>query len=202
MGRGKEHTLDKIQRVFFNGEEEATLTPLQQKQMKRYKAAFSVWLDKPILSDVQIRNYLKKEFGISTQQAYNDIHNIKYLLGNINHAGKEWQRYKADQLISEAIAVLEPEEGRPPVDKYDIMIAETKLKAAKVLVAVHKLNKDEGEEVPWDDIIPHDWEPTSDPSVIGLKPVKNIREKIKKLKKKYNQDIDIIDTDYEEITGR
>jgi len=230
---GREHTLDKIQRVFFEGAEESILTPVQQQQIKRYRAAFSVWLDKPILSDTQVVKFLQAEHDVSKQQAYTDIRYIKVLLGNVKNAGKEWQRYKADQLVSDAVALLEPREVEKEVEKpkkkgkvvgftaidpdeeeditekktftinpskTDVLIAEAKIKAAKALVAIHKLDKDEGEPMPWEDIVPHDWEATSDPSVIGLKPIANIEEKIKKLKKKYSQDIEIVDTNYEDIT--
>ncbi len=234
---GREHTLDKLQRVFFEGAGESSLTSVQLTQLRRYRAAFSIWLDKPILSDSNIRDFLIKEHGVSKQQAYTDIHNLKYLLGNVTNAGKEWQRYKADQLISEAVSLLDPkeverevsvskpkkkkkvvgfgmsdivEEDKPDAEikkiwvqpsKTDVLVAEAKIKAAKALVDIHKLKMDEAEQIPWDDIIPHDWEATDDPTVIGLKPIPNIREKIKKLKKKYGQDIEIVDTDYEDLSN-
>ncbi len=230
---GREHTLDKIQRVFFEGASESTLTPIQQEQIRRYRAAFSVWLDKPIMSDSHIRDFLMREFGVGRTQAYSDINNLKYLLGNIRNAGKEWQRYKADQLVSDAIAMLEPreieeevpvkkpkkkvagfmavveEDDHPATElkkktiypgKTDVLIAEAKIKAAKALVSIHKLNKDEGEQMPWDEIIPQGWEATTDPSVMGIKSIPNVQDRIEKLKKKYNQDIEIEDAEFTDVS--
>jgi hypothetical protein len=58
---------------------------------------------------------------------------------------------------------------------------------------------DEGEQLPFDEIIPPTFEPTTDPTAIGLKPLPNLRRRIEELKQKYIGEIDIQEVNYEEL---
>ncbi len=59
--------------------------------------------------------------------------------------------------------------------------------------------------VNYDEIQPHVIEPTDDPTVIGIKPIKNIRGEIAKFKRKFGADIEDVDfvevKDEEEVNG-
>ncbi len=73
--------------------------------------------------------------------------------------------------------------------------AEAMIRAGQALVKVNKLDKDEAENIPWEDIIPLDLEPSTDVSVIGRKPIKNLKELQLKLRKKYGliEDAEIVE---------
>ena len=70
-------------------------------------------------------------------------------------------------------------------------------KAANTYAKFNQLDKEEVTTVPWEDIIPQLFEPSEDPTLLGIKPIKNIRERIDYLKNKFNQDIQ--DVTYEDI---
>ena len=55
--------------------------------------------------------------------------------------------------------------------------------------------------MPWDEIIPQQIEPTSDPSVLGATPLVNRDEEIRKLYDKYKGDIEIEDIEYEDLNN-
>ena len=69
--------------------------------------------------------------------------------------------------------------------------------AADKYAKYNQLDKEDALEYPWEDIIPQNYEPSSDPTLLGIKPIANIQEKIAALKKKYNADIE--DVDFDEI---
>lgn len=133
------------------------------------------------------------EFDISKAQAYRDIANVKICLGNIKAAGKEWQRYRANSILDEAYKAAI--DGDSKQSKSLTLIA-------NAMVKVNRLDVNEGEQIPWEEVIPQNFEPSSDPTVIGLKPIENLRERIAVLKKKYIDDITVEDVEYKEEIGK
>jgi hypothetical protein len=63
----------------------------------------------------------------------------------------------------------------------------------------NRLDKEDSVEIPWDDIIPQSIEPTTDPTVLGIKPLENKEEAIRKMYEKYREEIEIEDVDYEPV---
>ena len=178
-------TLDHLHDKLF-ADDLSDLTTIEQKMIKRYNAAFTIWLDKPTKPEIEIVKYLIKEHGISRSLAYRDIKNIKYLLGNVTNAQKEWQRYKLIFMVDEA---------------YEMARKKGDVQAMAMIIdkfgKYTQLDKEDARDMPWEEIIPQLFEPTDDPTVLGLKQVPNLQEKINKLKKKYLDMIDIEDVTYE-----
>ena len=57
----------------------------------------------------------------------------------------------------------------------------------------NQLDKEDAERLPWEEMIVQRFEITSDPTVIGIKPQPNIKEKIQKMKDKYFGEIQTVD---------
>lgn len=187
----RKNNLDKFQEVMFNDLASLeNLTPVEIEQVKRYRFAFTVCLENPSISDNRLRDFLMVEFRISQSQAYRDISNIKVILPNIRNAGKEWIRYIVNEELKDAIKKCK-DAGN---DKLKELIL-----AIDKLAKYNKLDQDEGEQIPWDEIIPQEIEPTSDISVLGIKPMENKENEIKRLYDKYKGEIEIEDIDYEEV---
>ena len=182
---GRMSKLDHIHDKLFLDDSES-LTPLEQKMVLRYNAAFTIWLDKPTLTERQIVTHLVKNYDIGRTQAIQDVKNIKYLLGNVNNAAKEWQRYKVIYMIDEAYRIAKLQED----PKAMAMLIDK-------LGKYTNLDKEDAREKPWEEILPQPFEPTSDPTVIGIKPIPNLREKMDRMKKKYLEMIDIEDVTHE-----
>jgi hypothetical protein len=53
--------------------------------------------------------------------------------------------------------------------------------------------------MPWDEIIPVPIEPTNDPTVLGVKPLENRDEEVKRLIDKYRGEIEIEDIEYQDL---
>ena len=185
--------LDKFQAVMFEDMDKIdNLTKPERDQLLRYRYAFSVCLENPSISDNLLRDQLIKEFKISRSLAYLDIANIKVILPNIKNAGKEWIRYIVNEELKEAIAQCK-------LAGDDLM--KERIAAIDKLAKYNKLDQADQDEMPWDEIIPVGIEPTSDPTVLGVTPMKNKEEEISKLIEKYRGEIEIEDIDFTDIVN-
>ena len=188
-------TLDLMARKMED--DSIVLSAPQQAHFERLHDAYTHWLSNPLLSDNRMRDYMMAMNGISTNQAYRDLALIKLLFGSVALANKEQMRYKANYLYDAAAAA-----ALAGNDKK----AKALTKIADGIVKNNRLEDNEGEGLPWEDIVPIDMSLTVDPTVIGITPEKNIKAKAAKLLKQYMEDIDgpqtivIPDVEPEEIS--
>ncbi len=183
--------LDKYHDVLFKDFDEMEhLTPTERDQLKRYRFCFTHSLENPSIPDKVLRDFLMNEFCVSQTQAYIDIQNVRILLGNVRNAGKEWIRYLVNESLKEDI-----ETARTAGSKR----LKEKIMAADKLGKYNRLDKEDAQEMPWEEIIPQSIEPTSDPTVLGGKKLENKEEEIRKMYKKYKGEIEIEDIGYEEV---
>lgn len=189
-------TLDLMARKMED--DSIVLSAPQQAHFERLHDAYTHWLSNPLLSDNRMRDYMMAMHGISTNQAYRDLALIKLLFGSVALANKEQMRYKANYLYDAAAAAA----ALAGNDKK----AKALTKIADGIVKNNRLEDNEGEGLPWEDIVPVDMSLTVDPTVIGIIPEKNIKAKAAKLLKQYTEDIDgpqtivIPDVEPEEIS--
>ena len=151
----------------------------------RLRATYTFWLEHPRKKDTEIRDFLLK-FDINKSAAYDDISILKILLGDMAETSKAWHRFRFNAMIQNAYDVAERKSNPKAMAS-----------AAGLYAKYNQLDREDAFKIPWDEIIPQRFEPTSDPTVIGIKPIPNIKEKIKALKEKYLNDIEEIT--YEEI---
>ena len=101
--------------------------------------------------------------------------------GSAPKADKEFQRLRANHLLEQAAAAALAGEERQ---------AKALTKIAEAIVKANQLDEPEGEDYPFDEIVPRDESFSVDPEVIGIKKVPGIEEKARKLLKQYTQEID------------
>lgn len=170
-------TFDKIQKHLFDDD-----IPLHEIQLSahelvirdRYRHIFTYWLEKPTLSDKKIVQYIQHEFGLSKTQAYRDMLSVKILLGNVKNASKDWHRYKLLSMVDETYQMAK--DKRNPVAMAAVI---------DKLGKYTQLDKEDQERIPYDEIVPQNFDPTDDVSVLGIRPIKNLRQKQAEMRKKY-----------------
>jgi len=127
-------------------------------------------------------------FNVSRVKAYDDINLIKILLGDIKNPGKEWIRYQVNAMLDAA---------------YNQALKDNDSKAMTLAATakgkLNMLHLPDAEPVPFDEIVPQQFEPTDDPTPLGLKKDPDIREKKRKMLEKYMDDIEIVDVPYDEM---
>lgn len=162
------------------------LAPQQLDKLLRIRSAYTMMLEFPSKKDREIILHLQTNFGIDRTAAYDDLRVIKDVLGAINKQTKDWHRFRFNYRNEKAYSMAELQQNPTAMNKCNDTYGK-----------YNQLDKEDVQTVPWDKIIPQTFEPTSDPSVLGIKPMPKFRETIAALKKKYLQDAE--DVTYEEI---
>ena len=73
-------------------------------------------------------------------------------------------------------------------------------RAASAYAKYNRVDLEDEQAVPWEQLLPQPFTATDDPSVLGIKPIPNLQEKIDALLEKYRAEtIDIDDVDFEEV---
>lgn len=174
---------DKLQKSLF--EDGVRLTEKDAEIRRRYQTVFVVWLENPTWSDKDIVKFMRQNLGTGKSQSYEDLQKIKLMLGNVRNAAKEWQRYRVVEMCMESYKMAK--------HRGDI---KAMVMAADKLGKYTKLDKDELEVPPWDKMIPPQFEPTSDVSVLGITRTPEFKKRVEKLKRKYmGENIEIEDAD-------
>lgn len=183
-------TLEKIEKNLFKktGETDIPLSINEEEIKRRYQMTYVHWHDNPELRDKDIIDYLMATFKIEKSQAYRDLPNIIYLLGHVRNASKEWFRHTVVEMCKEAFVKARAKKN------WIAMIM-----AADKIGKYTQLDKDEQERMPWNEIVPSDFEASADINLLNPKLFDpNIEEKRRKLRAKFSGEID--DADYTMVT--
>ena len=162
-------TVEVMKKYLFADVDEMTenrVPQVTQNRILRLRDMYNYWLQYPRLKDLDIVHELMKRHKISKSIAYEDLRVIKYLLGDLNKASKDYHRYRFIQRNQET---------------YDTA---KRLNDAKAMAACDntyakytQLDKEDAQDLGYDKIVVQPFVPTADPTVIGIKPVPNIRQK-------------------------
>lgn len=177
----RKDSLDLISQALFDSS--VQLSEADLALMERLRDSYTFWLEKPTLTDTQMRDYIMTTHGLSRQQALNDLSRVKLLLGNVSIASKEFFRHKVNDILDKAFAAASSGQEKK---------AKALVKIAEGFISNNRTDQDDGEKLPFGDIVPKDLSFSIDPSVAGVKPVPGIEEKVAKLRKKYLDDIETI----------
>ena len=172
---------DKIQKVLFTSPEDTRIV-LSDKDLEikqRYEKVFTYWINNPELPERRIVHFLQHECGVAKSVAYEDLRRIKRLLGNVQLASKEFYRHTVIEMCTAAFRM-----AKAAGDTKAMVMAADKLGKYT------KLDKDEAEALPWDQLIPPNFEPDPDISILGFTPDENIEQKRQRLRDKYLQKYD------------
>lgn len=185
-------SLDLYQKHFFEDadllQRNPELTPQTVERIVRCRGLYSYWKRYPSLSPADMVNHdMQENPNIKHRQAQWDIWVIKQVLGAFEKDTKEWHAYNFNKEILNVY--------KRAMDAKDYRSAE---KALADYAKYNQLDKGEDLNPRWEDIMPKEIEPTDDATVAGLKPLKNLKEKIKKYNQQYSEDVE--DASFEEVT--
>lgn len=167
--------------------QERNVSPSIIKRLGRLRGLYAYWLQFPTKFDKEIVEYDMRMFHVGHAQAYDDLHLTQVLLGNLQQTTKEFVRWKINHDLEEDLKIAR---------RKGDMRAVASLEKNRILN--NRTDKDDEPELEFDKIVPQQFEMTDDPSVIGIRKVPGLRDRIRKLEKKYGE-AKIEDADYEEI---
>jgi len=176
---GKQQTYDLcVQHLFDDVSRLDDLAPQMKNRLLRIRSAYTLMVEFPSKGDKEIIAHLMGFSEVQRSQAYEDLRIIKDLLGSTNKLSKDWHRFKFNNMIQKAYQRAEEK------DDVDAMV-----KASKEYAKYNKLDQDDQDRYPFDKIIPQMFEPTEDPTVIGINPIPNFKQKQAAMYKKYMNEI-------------
>ena len=126
--------------------------------------------------------------GMSERAVYADLAIIKQLLPALQSSSREWHRWKANQMLLETYQQAKR--------RHDTKTME---RAAASYAKFNRVDLEDEQVIPYDKIVIQPVVPTLDPSVLGIKPIENVDEVVKRLQEKYTQESrGIEDVEFEE----
>lgn len=126
--------------------------------------------------------------GMSERAVYADLAVIKQLLPALQSSSREWHRWKANQMLLETY-----EQAKRRHD------TKTMERAAASYAKFNRVDLEDEQVIPYEDIVVQPFTATSDPSVLGIKPIENLDAVVKAMIEKYRQEtLDIEDVEFEE----
>ena len=143
-------------------------------RLLRLRALYTFWLNFPSKTTREmVQQDQLMHPDIKQREAYDDIKLVKILIGNLEAESKEWHRHVFNRRTDEIY--------RQAMRDHDNRAAE---KANADYAKYNRVGEIDQQPVNYDEIIPHIIEPTDDPTVIGIDPIKDLRGEIRKMKRK------------------
>ena len=157
-------------------------------RVERLRELSAYWRSYPQTSPKELVNRCMQLFHVGKSQAYDDIHILKILIGNLEATTKEFARWRANQMI---------EEDRLAARRDGNWRAVASMQ--KNYIINNQTDKEDTPDKAFEKIVPLQIEPTDDPSVLGIKAPKNLRQLRDKLIRRYSKDEEY--DDYIDVTN-
>lgn len=154
----------------------------------RVREEYNWFLSNPDAKDRQFVENAVSRFGISKSLAYNDLGIVKMLLPHLAQASRDFHRYRYNEMILETFQMAKKRKDTKTMEK-----------AASSYAKFNRVDLEDEQAVPYDLIVVQPFTATDDPSVLGIKPMPRLQERIQQLLRKYKaENIDIEDIEFEE----
>ena len=161
----------------------------QAQRVLRLRDMYNYYISNPDTKDRQFVDTAMSRHGIMKSQAYADLSIIKSLLPLLSSASRDFHRFRFNEMILETYQMAKARKDTKTMEK-----------AASSYAKFNRVDLEDEQALPYDLIVVQPFIATSDPRVLGIKPIPNVEEKIAAMLKKYRQEsMDIDDVDYEEV---
>lgn len=158
------------------------------ERLLRIRAMYNWLISNPETKDKEFVDETVSRYGVSKVLAYDDLKVLKSVLPHIAQSSRDYHRWKYNEMILETYAMAKKRKDTKTMER-----------AATSYAKFNNVNVEDEQSVPYDMIVVQPFTATQDPSVLGIKPIPNIEEKIKQLIDKYRaESIDIDDIEFEE----
>ena len=154
----------------------------------RIREEYNWYISNPDAKDRQFIEFTVSRFGIPKSVAYTDLGIIKALLPHLAQASRDFHRFRYNEMILETYQMAKKRKDTKTMEK-----------AASSYAKYNRVDLEDEQAVPYDLIVVQPFTATDDPTVLGIKPIPHLQERIQELLHKYQaENIDIEDIEYEE----
>ena len=142
----------------------------------------------PDAKDRQFVDEIRQRYDISQVTAYADLKIIKAILPNLAETTRDYHRWRYNEMILETYQMAKKRKDTKTMEK-----------AASSYAKFNRVDLEDEQAVPYDLIVVQPFTATDDPSVLGIKPIPRLQERIQELLHKYQaENMDIEDIEFEE----
>lgn len=167
---------------------EAKYDAVTVARLIRVRDEYQWMLANPDARDRQFVDEFASRYGVSDSAIYADLSIIKQLMPALSSATRDFHRWKTNQMLLETYQMARKRKD-----------AKTMERAATSYGKLNRVDLEDEQTLPFDLIVVQPFTATQDPSVLGIKPIPNLDQKISKMIEKYRAEtIDIDDVEYEE----
>ena len=160
----------------------------QVAHVLRLREMYNWYLSNPDAHDRQFIDECRSRYQLSKSQSYEDLALIKRLLPALSTASRDFHRWKANEMLLETYRMAKARKDTKTMEK-----------AVSSYAKYNRVDLEDEQAVPYDDIVVQPFTATSDPTVLGLVPIPNLQKRIDALLKELSgESRDIEDITYEE----
>lgn len=181
---------DIVQVDFFTSEDvlREKYPDVSVERVLRLRGMYNWFISNPESKDKEFVDECLSRYGVSKTLAYDDLRVIKSVLPHITQASRDYHRWKYNEMILETYQMAKKRKDTKTMER-----------AATSYAKFNNVNVEDEQSLPYDLIVVQPFTATQDPSVLGIKPIPNIEQKISALIEKYRKEsMDIDDIEYEE----
>ena len=124
----------------------------------------------PDAKDRQFVDEERTRYGLSLVTAYADLKIVKALLPNLSECTRDFHRWRYNEMIMETYQMAKKRKDTKTMEK-----------AATSYAKFNRIDIVDEQSVPYHMIVVQPFFPTTDPRVVGITPVPNIDDRIRKL---------------------
>lgn len=165
------------------------LPPDTIERVIRFRALYTYWCRFPSKSVKEMVEWDMQYYKVKESQAYDDMHCIKIIMGNLQESSKKFHRWRLNQMI---------EEDRMAAKRAGDHRAVASMQ--KNYIKNNLTDKEDTPDLAFDKIIPPVPELSTDPSTVTGKKMPKLRLEIAKLNKKFGYEAEF--AEYEEIKDK
>lgn len=145
-------------------------SPQQTEHLLRLREMVTWCIANPDMRDRQFVGEFKARYSLSTVTCYADLKVVKTLLPNLGDTSRDYHRWRYNEMILETYQMAKSRKDTKTMER-----------AATSYAKYNRIDIEDETAVPYNMIVVQPFVPTMDPQVLGIKPIPNIDERIKKL---------------------
>ena len=154
----------------------------------RVREMYNWFISYPDGTDREFVAELLQRHAVSKVTAYSDLAIVKSLLPMLASANRDFHRWRFNEMIINTYKMAEKRKDTKTMER-----------AAASYAKYNRVDLEDEQVVPFEMIVVQPFVATSDPSVLGIKPIPNIQQKISDMIAKYRAEtLDIEDVEFEE----
>ena len=154
----------------------------------RVREMYSWFISNPDSTDREFVVELLQRHDVSKVTTYSDLAVVKTLLPLLASSSRDFHRWRFNEMIMNTYKMAQKRKDTKTMER-----------AAASYAKYNRVDLEDEQAVPYEMIVVQPFVATSDPSVLGIKPIPNIQKKISDMIAKYRAEtLDIEDVELEE----